>query len=74
MPNTDISLDPGLAAVERPPGAKCDEPTMFSGMASGPPGFDIRTLEGIACDHIEKVAVKTNMMSWINSSGLRPPT
>jgi hypothetical protein len=74
MPNTDISLDPSLAAMERPPCTKCDERMMFFVLISGPPGFDIRTFKCIACDHIEKVVVRTNMMNWINSSGLRPPT
>ena len=59
--------------MERPPCTKCDEQMMFSVMISGPPGFDIRTFKCIACDHIEKVVVRTNMMNWINSSELRPP-
>jgi hypothetical protein len=75
MPNTDISLDPSLTAVERPPCTKCDEQMTFSILISGPPGFDIRTFKCTACDHIEKVVVvRTNMMKWINSTGLRPPT
>ena len=28
---------------------------------------------GSSADHIEKVAVETTMMDWINSSGLRSP-
>jgi hypothetical protein len=46
---------------------------MFTGIASGPAGFDLRTFECVLCDYTEEVAVKTNMMGWINSSELRPP-
>jgi hypothetical protein len=41
---------------------------MFTGIASGPAGFDLRTFECVLCDYTEEVAVKTNMMGWINSS------
>jgi hypothetical protein len=47
---------------------------MFTGLESGAPGFDIRTFECMACDFIEKVIAGTEMMGWINSSGLRPPS
>jgi hypothetical protein len=46
---------------------------MFTLMVSGPPGFDIRTFECIACDCVEKAATRTKMMGWIGSRGLRPP-
>jgi hypothetical protein len=46
---------------------------MFTGMEWGPPGFDIRTFECMACDYVEKVTTGTKMMGWINSKGLRPP-
>jgi hypothetical protein len=56
MPHTGIVFDPSLAAIERPPCKKCEGQMMFTGMASGSVGFDIRTFECIACDYIEKVA------------------
>ena len=73
MAHTDFSLDDGLAAIERPPCPKCDGQMLFTGMVVGPRGFDIRSFECIACNYAEKVLVWTNMMGWINSSGLRPP-
>jgi hypothetical protein len=73
MPRDNISLDPSLTARERPPCAKCEGQMIFTGMISGPAGFDIRTFECIACDFVERVATGKNMMAWINSGGLRPP-
>jgi hypothetical protein len=71
MPNTDVPIDPGLAAIERSPCAKRDRQMMSPGMLSQALGFVIRTFEGIACDYIERVAA--NMIGWIRSRELRPP-
>jgi hypothetical protein len=68
-----VSFDPGLAVIERPPCPNCHGPMMFTGIASGPPGFDVRTFECVMCNYAEEVAVKTKIMGWINSSELRPP-
>jgi hypothetical protein len=73
MPHTDFSPDPSLTTIERPRCPKCEGQMMFTGMESGPPGFDIRTFACIACDYVEKVATGTKIMGWINSNGLRPP-
>jgi hypothetical protein len=73
MTRADFSLDYSLAAIELPPCPKCDGQMLFTGMVLGPPGFDIRSFECNACNYAEKVLVGTNMMGWINSSGLRPP-
>jgi hypothetical protein len=73
MSQTLISFDPSLTVIERPPCPNCSGPMMFTGIASGPAGFDLRTFECVMCDYSEEVAVKTNMMGWINSSELRPP-
>jgi hypothetical protein len=47
---------------------------MFTAIASGPAGVDARTFECVSCDYLEKVAVETDLMGWINSRWLRPPT
>ena len=73
MPNTDIPIDPGLTAIERSPCAKRNGQMTFAGMLSGPRSFVIRTLEGIACDYIERIAAETNVIGWIRSRELRPP-
>lgn len=42
---------------------------MFTGIVSGPEGVDIRTFECVSCDHLEKVAIKTDPTGWITFSG-----
>jgi hypothetical protein len=74
MPHAEFSLDCSLTLLERPPCPKCDGQMIFRGMVLGPPGFDLRTFECFACDYAETVVIGTNMMGWINSSGLRAPS
>jgi hypothetical protein len=73
MSRTLISFDPSLTVIERPPCPNCRGSMMFTGIASGPAGFDLRTFECVLCDYTEEVAVKTNMTGRIYSSELRPP-
>ena len=73
MSQTLTWFDPSLAVIERPACPNCHGPMMFTGIASGPAGFDLRTFECVMCNYAEDVPVKTNMMGWINSSELRPP-
>jgi hypothetical protein len=35
-------------------------------------GFELRTFQGVNCDHIHKVTTETRSMKWA-SSGLRAP-
>jgi hypothetical protein len=35
-------------------------------------GFELRTFQGVNCDHVDKVVCETHSMKWI-SSGLRAP-
>ena len=57
--------DPGLTDIERPPCPKCHGPMAFTGIMSGPNGFDIRTFECALCNSAEKVKAqgKTVMCS-----------
>jgi hypothetical protein len=55
MPHTDFSLDPSPCCNRAPRCPKCGKQMMFADSVSGPPGFDIRTFECIACDYVEKV-------------------
>jgi hypothetical protein len=36
-------------------------------------GFELRTFEGVNCDHVDKVLAETESMNWASSSGLRAP-
>lgn len=40
---------------------------------AGTPHSELRTLECIAADGDEKLPSRIDVMSWINSRGLRPP-
>jgi hypothetical protein len=35
-------------------------------------GFEMRTFQGVNCDHIDRVVAETYAMKWM-SSGLRAP-
>jgi hypothetical protein len=35
-------------------------------------GFEMRTFQGVNCDHVDKVVTETYSMKWM-SSGLRAP-
>jgi hypothetical protein len=35
-------------------------------------GFEMRTFQGVNCDHVDKVVTATASMKWM-SSGLRAP-
>jgi hypothetical protein len=35
-------------------------------------GFEMRTFQGVNCEHVDKVVSETHSMKWI-SSGLRAP-
>jgi hypothetical protein len=35
-------------------------------------GFELRTFQGVNCDHVDKVTTETRSMKWM-SSGLRAP-
>jgi hypothetical protein len=35
-------------------------------------GFELRTFQGVYCDHVDKVVSETESMKW-SSSGLRAP-
>jgi hypothetical protein len=35
-------------------------------------GFEMHTLQGVDCDHVDKVVTETYSMKWM-SSGLRAP-
>jgi hypothetical protein len=36
-------------------------------------GFELRTFEGVNCDHVDQVLTETKSMNWASSPGLRAP-
>jgi hypothetical protein len=43
--------------ISRPRCPKCETRTMLARITSGPEGFDIRTFECPACDHVHQTVV-----------------
>lgn len=67
-----------LSIIERPRCAHCQRRMEFARNEPGRGGFEFRTFECTACDHVHTMLVasdpmKSNAMKWANSS-LRPPT
>jgi hypothetical protein len=44
--------------ISRPPCPKCETTTMLARITSGLAGFDIRTFECPACDHVHQAVVE----------------
>jgi hypothetical protein len=67
-------FDPVRGVTVRPACPICRGSMTFTGNASGPAGFELRSFKYLVCDDAEEaVPVKTNVMGWINSRELRPP-
>lgn len=66
--------------IQRPPCPACQTATMLARITPGPSGFDIRTFECTACDHVHQLVVKlidpmksTETGRWL-AGDLRAPT
>jgi hypothetical protein len=69
-----------MITVHRPPCPKCQTTTMLARIAPGPSGFDMRTFECPACEHVHQRAVELvdpmqsqETLSWFQGE-LRAPT
>jgi hypothetical protein len=57
MSQSQVSFEPQQVAVMKPPRCpKCNCPTIFAGIRSGPPGSYLRIFECPLCGYIEKIA------------------
>ena len=66
MSQSQVSFDPKVAVIEPPRCSKCNCPTIFTAIRSGPSGLYLRIFECPLCGYTEKIAE-----SW-NGSGSRP--
>ena len=69
-----------MSTFYRPPCPKCKTMTMLAGITSGTSGFDIRTFECPACDHVHQRVVELadpmksrETAGWLRGE-LRAPT
>ena len=55
MPQTRASLDSKPAAIEPPRCPRCNRPTMFTGIESGPGGSYLQIFECPVCGYTKKI-------------------
>jgi tRNA(Arg) A34 adenosine deaminase TadA len=72
VPSLAVLFDPSRIAVQSHPCPICLGPMVLTRIKPSRIGFEMRTFEGVNCDHVDKVVSETYSMKWI-SSGLRAP-
>jgi hypothetical protein len=72
MPSLTVLFDPSRVAVQAHPCPKCLGPMVLTHIKPSRIGFEMRTFQGVNCDHVDKVVTATASMKWM-SSGLRAP-
>ena len=72
MPSLAVLLDSSRIAIQSHTCPKCLGPMVLTRIKSSRIGFELRTFQGVNCDHVDKVVTETRSMKWI-SSGLRAP-
>lgn len=51
----------------------CSGPMILARIKPARVGFEVRTFEGVNCDHVDRVIAETKSMSWASSCGLQAP-
>lgn len=72
MPCLAVLFGPSRIAIQPHTCPQCLGPMILAHIRPSRIGFDIRTFQGVNCDHVDKVVSETDSMKWINS-GLRAP-
>jgi hypothetical protein len=72
MPSLAVLLDPSRIAIQSHACPKCLGPMVLARIKPSRIGFELRTFQGVNCDHVDKVVAETKSMKWI-SSGLQAP-
>jgi hypothetical protein len=72
MPSLAVLFDPSRIAIQSHPCPKCLGPMVLTQIKPSRIGFELRTFQGVNCDHVDKVVTETHSMKWM-SSGLRAP-
>jgi len=71
MPSLAV-FDTSRIAIQSHTCPKCLGPMVLTRIKPSRIGFELRTFQGVNCDHVDKVVSETHSMKWI-SSGLRAP-
>jgi hypothetical protein len=72
MPSLAVLLDSSRIAIQSHTRPKCLGPMVLTRIKPSRIGSELRTFQGVNCDHVDKVVTETKSMKWI-SSGLRAP-
>jgi hypothetical protein len=72
MPSLEVLLDSSRIAIQPHRCPECLGPMVLTHIKPSRIGFELRTFEGVNCDHVDKVATETHSMKWM-SSRLRAP-
>ena len=72
MPSLAVLLDSSRIAIQSHTCPKCLGSMILTRIKPSRIGFELRTFQGVNCDHVDKVVTETRSMKWI-SSGLRAP-
>jgi hypothetical protein len=72
MPSLAVLFDPSRIAIQSHPCPKCLGPMFLTHIKPSRIGFELRTFQGVNCDHVDKVVTETPSMKWM-SSALRAP-
>ena len=72
MPSLAVLFEPSRIAIQSHPCPKCRAPMVLTQIKPSRIGFELRTFQGVNCNHVDRVVTETYSMKWM-SSGLRAP-
>ena len=72
MPSLAVLFDPSRIAIKSHTCPKCQGSMVLTRIKPSHIGFEMRTFQGVTCDHVDKVVTETYSRKWM-SSGLRAP-
>jgi len=72
MTSLELLFDPSRIAIQPHLCPVCRGTMVLARIKPSRIGFEMRTFQGVDCDHVDKVVTETYSMKWM-SSGLRAP-
>jgi hypothetical protein len=72
MSSLAVLFDVSRIAIQPHTCPKCSGPMILTRMKPSRIGFEMRTFQGVNCDHVDKVVSETYSMKWM-CSALRAP-
>jgi len=72
MPSLAVLFDASRIVIQAHTCPKCLGPMVLAHIKPSRIGFEMRTFQGVNCDHVDKVVTETKSTKW-RSSGLRAP-